>query len=187
MSRSTSRRRRPRGPTETLVAPALIVTSPIWVLALHHAVSDLLLFRSVAPSVVLVATASVAWRSSPLAAVAFATLIGCWVDVASDVPFGMTAARLGLLTGVCVELRRALALEEVPGGSVIVVLGFAVVERCLAAITLDAWAPAADLSVLIPRACWIGLYTALLAPIGFAVVGTIAGAPREHGRFRTRR
>lgn len=168
-----ARRSERPGPLAQLLVPLLVLTAPVWVLALRHALSPLIAINAVGPDVALVAVVAVAWTRAPFAAVLFATALGLGLDLCSDTPWGLGGARMGALAAVFVRLRRGVALAELPGGKALLVFGFALLERSLAALTLKAFVPEVELAHLLPRAAWIALYTAALAPIGFAVAARL--------------
>lgn len=161
------------------VAQLLLLTSPVWVLALRHALAPLVAIEGVGPDVAAAAAAAAAWRGRALPAVLFAAALGCLGDLASDVPFGVAGARLGVLTAAFVHLRHVLQGATFPGASLLVTGAFALLERASCALAIAWWVPAADAPRLLERAAAIGLYSALLGPLAFAVAATLTPGERR--------
>ncbi len=178
--RHRSGRRGRRGSRAQGAAHLLLLTAPVWVLALRCASADLLAVRGVGPDAAAAAVAAIAWRGHPLTAVAFAVAIGCLGDLASDVPFGLAAARLGVLSAVFARISQLVAGGRLPGRSLLVVGAFAAVERTLAALTYAGFVPQADPLPLLLQAAAVAAYSALLGPVAFAVAATLV--PEEPGR-----
>jgi hypothetical protein len=144
------------------------LSAPVWVVALRQLLPELLGAVSVAPDLLSAALAVAAWNHRPLAAVAFAALTGCLLDVPSDLPWGVTAVRSGALVACLASLRGALALE-LPGARLLMLGLFVLVERLSAAVALKVMLPAVALEPLLTRGCWIALATLPLAPLVLAV------------------
>ena len=150
------------------LAGLLLLSSPLWVVALRQALPELLGWAELAPDLLLLAAAVAAWRHAPVPAVVFAAAGGALMDVPSAVPFGLGAGRLALCAALFASLRRGVN-SEVPGAGVVVVFAFALLERTLLALTLRAFDPALEVGPLLQRAGAIALCTGLAAPLGFAV------------------
>ena len=172
----------PEGPGAAAVT-LLLLAAPLWVSLLRHSVAEVAAVDGVAPDVALAAAAAAAWtRPSAAGAAAFALVLAGLGDVASDVPWGLAAARLAVLTALFAGAARVLAGAPVPGSSLLVVGAFALVERLAAALTLSVWVPEADLHALALRGAAIAAYTALLGPVAFAVARRLAPEPRRGRR-----
>lgn len=180
MSGGYGRRARP-SPPATLAIVVLVATAPVWVLILRHSVATLFQLGQVAPDLALAAVVAAAWTRSPFVAVCFALLLGAGLDLAGDTPWGLGPARLGALAALTCGLRQHLVLEDIPGGTVILVFGFALLERSLAALTLRLYVPEASMAILLPHALGIAFLTACLAPLAFGVAGRLT---TDDGRRR---
>lgn len=168
---------RPRSRPPGAVAGLLVLLAPLWVLAARQALTGLSPW-SPAPDALVIAAAVAACCAPPGRAALFAAVAGCLSDVASDVPFGLLGARLALLVALFAPLRRAVEAGVV--GHVLLVLAFAALERLLGAAALAATAPeAVSVVTLLPRAGASALWSAALAPLGFAVARTLLGDPLE--------
>lgn len=179
--------RRASGPAGPGAAAAVLLalTAPLWVVLLRHAVAELTAIGGVAPDVALAAVAAAAWvRPSAFSAVLFGLAVAGLGDLASDVPWGLAAARVGAVAAVFAGAARVLDGPPIPGGSVVVVGLFAALERLTAALTLGAWVPEADLSALATRGLAVAAYTALLGPLAFVVARRLTPAPADPRRRR---
>ena len=175
-----ARRALRRSTAEEAAGSLLCLLSPLWLLALAQAAGESLAIGSVAPHIVLLAVATVSWTRPGFGAVAFAAVLGSCSDVASGVPWGLEAARLGFLAAVLSSARQAWA-TKVPGSAVLVVGVFILLERLAYVLTTSVWLPRLDLAEALAKACCIALYTIALVPIALIVMRTLAGEV-EDGR-----
>lgn len=173
---------RPRQRPPGAVAGLLVLLAPLWVLAARQALTGVLPW-SPAPDALVLAAAVAAWCAPPGRAALFAAVAGCLADASADVPFGLLGARLAFLVAVFAPLRRG-----VEGGVVVhvlLVLAFALLERGLAVVALAATAPGSiSVLALLPRAGASALWSAALAPLGFAVARVLLGDPQARGAHR---
>ena len=177
--RSTGRGSRPRsrsgsrsggrskpGAGSQVVAQAVLLAAPLWVLALSSVLGDVTRW-SLGPDLVLAATAAAAWTQPRRGAVVFALAIGLLVDTASGTPFGWVPARLAVLTALFASLRDAVSAPAVGFG---VVYLFAIADRLLEAGAL-AVCQGLALQPFVPRALLIALATAAVGPLAISVGG----------------
>ena len=181
MSSLACARRGARGPSDGPLASILVLLAPVWVLALGQSGAEALRVGSVAPELIVLAAATVSWTRPGFGAVAFAVFLGCCADVTSGVPWGLAAARLGLLAAIFSSLRQALA-TEVPGADVLVLGCFLIGDRVAHALILDLWIPQLDLGVALARGGWIALYTTALAPLALGMARLLLGEPEGRRR-----
>ncbi|MGE0711280.1 MAG: hypothetical protein AB7N76_29190 [Planctomycetota bacterium] len=174
------RDRAPReGALDLLLGAPLVLLAPVWVPLLRHALADLAAVGGVAPDAAPLAAAAAAWTRRPAAALAFSALLGASLDLTSAAPWGAGCARFVVLTALASRARRAV--EDGPGWALLVGLLFAASERGAAALTLglcQGW----PLPPLLLQAGLIALYTAALAPLGFAVARRLPGPGPEDAR-----
>ena len=171
MRRSSFSRREPRpSGLRRGLAGLLLLSAPLWVVALRQLVPQLLGATTVGPDVLAAALAVAAWNHRPASAVAFAALTGWLLDVPSGLPWGIGAARTAVLVAGLASLRRARALE-LPGARFVLLGVFGLVERLSAALALKLVWPEVDLEPLLIRGGWIALATLPLAPLAFSVSG----------------
>ena len=160
-SRRGSRRPTAGGP---LAAQCVLLTAPLWVIALASVLGDVTRW-GVGPDLALAATAAAAWTQPRRGAVVFALAIGLLLDTLAGTPFGWVPARLALLTALFASARDAISAPAVGFG---VVYLFALADRLLEAGAL-ALCQGVAFQPFVPRALLVALATAAIGPLAISV------------------
>ncbi|MEZ6188056.1 MAG: hypothetical protein R3F62_23995 [Planctomycetota bacterium] len=163
-SRGGSRGERRPTPSTQFVAQVVLLTAPVWVVALSSVVGDLVRVP-LGPDLVLAAAAAAAWTQPRRGAVLFALAAGILIDTLSGTPFGWVPARLAILTALFASLRDAVAAP--PVGFMVVYL-YALADRLLEAGAL-AVCQGLDPQPFVPRALLVALATAAVGPLALSV------------------